>query len=1711
MLLQHAWTALPQRPGRIFIKPGMLFVALFMMLAGQAALAGPVRLGPVQALDRWSSTYIADDGPLWLADLNGDECTDILVNALQAVQGSGAPASFWHENRLQASEGFPRHDLGDAQLAGCIHDIGDVDGDGDNDLLVWTGSNLGWKANNGAYTPIFSHHYVAVRPGLHPCARLADLDGDGDKDIVANNPGGAGLTWYQNNGARPPVFTARPIACDQNITTLAVGDINHDGRADIFVSDDGNYLHWIKNNGGSPPGFTAIPVSTPGPGEYCLQVWQADLDRDGDGDLLERIQVNGGIEVVWFENNGLDPPAFAQRRLQAAKITISDAQIVDLNGDGAVDVLATCEADEASSASGYHRNVIAYLNNGTSPAAFTSQTLIRLDSVNVRARAADLTGDGKPDLVLAYDPNHDSPNSPHGALDFYEQDAPPINLRPEMGQVVDTNTPKFMTTTPPFIHAASQWQVSRALDFAAPVYDSGRRTDALTTMLLPEGILTYPQTYYWRVRQQGADGDWTAWAFPTPFYTVLPRRIRVPKDYPTIQAAINAAADGQEVWVSQGTYPEQITLKSRVGVYGGFKGDELAFEERDAQKYPTILKPRINTSVAPADGSWWAKIVALHTVSSATLDGFTITMEPTQLHENTIRKIYGIYAHNLDASNRIANCALTSFTLSGGSAELFSFYQASPQVHACKVSGNHSQNSTLFEASFYKSSSVFSDCAFTSNTSGYGDWLLDIEGSSTEFNNCRFLDRKSGGIYAPSSRVTLRNCEMKRNGFGIRGYDSSQIIMDRCNVSSNDAGLYFEKCSATITNCIVADNRGGGVFFKSSMSPVYCSNCLITGNQSGGVRVFDPVTTISLVNCTIAGNHGAEGDGIWHTGSSASCLRVINTIISGHAGLAINDCSQNGMELVNCLFFQNRGGDYLGYHISSPSLNRAVTYPLMDAGLINALAPKARGNISGDPRFAAGDYRLQNGSAALDRATLSEAPLTDLQGSVRRAVDGKADIGAYEAAPAFIPATPSLAPVSTVLDIPFYTTQTLVSLPFIAWHPEGATSRITSILVYYRRNGGAWIQYKTSFSPNASRLTIDTRQTSGNGYYEFYTQALDALGHREAAPATPDAGIIVAAAATQARIYVNQAAKLQPSGADWAHGMRDLTQALELAKALKTSEIWVASGNYSLVGFVMWDGLQLYGGFGGTETNIAQRRIDDHPTTLTAYQTVVQMNATRAATLDGFIITNHRDGYINEAPLVCQSLDGSCRFANLQLAGCAGMAVRQSKVRLTGCKFIGNAFRAFWAYDSQVTLENCLFGKQGVEGSGIYCVNSDLDLTSVIFSDLVFGANSGQAIYSTNSKVHLSGCTIQRCTVGQSIYNNYTKSSNKLNQSSKPLWPIPDFPPPPSPPEPVMGAGIYAAASSKISLENCLIHDNDACPVVNFYYLGFYPPYTQELLPPRPAKGGVIFVEGASTLQVANCTFSGNRIHLPPSRTGAPLGGSAICGVGAAITCCNSIFTGNTLGAIYQSASTLRLDHCLFFGNSGGDYNGALSVPSTVIQGDPKFVNPTSSDYHLQSRSPAIDAGIRVSIPIVDLDGQPRGIKGKAASGAADPCYDLGVYEYQPKPATICVISPDGGERYFAGEAMPIAWWANGGSAGKAVRLELWNSKGKVADFGTVSNAQGYGVARCTIPRTLIGSDFRIRAQSVANGAYVDFSDALFKILAAKPNGVCPYRWMGYE
>jgi len=86
----------------------------------------------------------------------------------------------------------------------------------------------------------------------------------------------------------------------------------------------------------------------------------------------------------------------------------------------------------------------------------------------------------------------------------------------------------------------------------------------------------------------------------------------------TVQAAVNAAVSGDEVWVAEGSYLPRVVVKDGVALYGGFSGVEASRDQRDWRAHPTLLED-FGGDVLP---------VASNAGPRTRIDGFVITWIP---------------------------------------------------------------------------------------------------------------------------------------------------------------------------------------------------------------------------------------------------------------------------------------------------------------------------------------------------------------------------------------------------------------------------------------------------------------------------------------------------------------------------------------------------------------------------------------------------------------------------------------------------------------------------------------------------------------------------------------------------------------------------------------------------------------------------------------------------------------------------------------------------------------------------------------------------------------------------------------------------------------------------------------------------------------------------------------------------------------------------
>jgi len=206
----------------------------------------------------------------------------------------------------------------------------DLDHDGDLDLLLVGSNSLAVYRNNldGTFTPAPNADGI-VQGGTD--AVFGDLDDDGRTDVfVASEAGLDGL--FHNDGVRGFTRTADTI---RGNGPVAIGDYDNDGVLDLFVAGSGLWHNdgrgRFARDGRSLAVLERIRAISPS------AVTFVDYDNDGWLDLL----VTGAHGAALFHNDraGRFHDASAALPPDVRRDSIGPLLVADLDGDGDQDIL----------------------------------------------------------------------------------------------------------------------------------------------------------------------------------------------------------------------------------------------------------------------------------------------------------------------------------------------------------------------------------------------------------------------------------------------------------------------------------------------------------------------------------------------------------------------------------------------------------------------------------------------------------------------------------------------------------------------------------------------------------------------------------------------------------------------------------------------------------------------------------------------------------------------------------------------------------------------------------------------------------------------------------------------------------------------------------------------------------------------------------------------------------------------------------------------------------------------------------------------------------------------------------------------------------------------------------------------------------------------------------------------------------------------------
>ncbi|RMD50438.1 MAG: T9SS C-terminal target domain-containing protein [Ignavibacteria bacterium] len=362
------------------------------ILKNSSTLGGNIVLAPFKITKVF-------DGPstVGLIDINQDNLLDIITSNIK-----DRSITYIYHSEITPNDGIeygvPTSISNNRKQ---IYDfgIGDVDGDGDNDIVgVSLDSTMTvWVRENEVYNQSYTLNLNASMNDL----LLEDIDGDGKKDFLVTSSKDSSIYVLINSSIASTkqyswskqyhIFTGKMP------TSITSSDINHDGRKDIIVANSESntitivYNDYILLNDGLQ--FSRKDFDSKG---KIMDISVADFNRDGLPDVATGEWDSSGVTIFVNQSPRAGTTSdFNLKYFLPVKSNGSDVEVTDINMDGAPDIAVCNWGDDIS----------IYLNK-TAPRESNLLFSQRFDFSTGQyvgpngAAFGDLNSDGKPDLVV---------------------------------------------------------------------------------------------------------------------------------------------------------------------------------------------------------------------------------------------------------------------------------------------------------------------------------------------------------------------------------------------------------------------------------------------------------------------------------------------------------------------------------------------------------------------------------------------------------------------------------------------------------------------------------------------------------------------------------------------------------------------------------------------------------------------------------------------------------------------------------------------------------------------------------------------------------------------------------------------------------------------------------------------------------------------------------------------------------------------------------------------------------------------------------------------------------------------------------------------------------------------------------------------------------------------------------------------------------------
>ncbi|MDH4140568.1 MAG: FG-GAP-like repeat-containing protein, partial [Coriobacteriia bacterium] len=291
----------------------------------------------------------------------------------------------------------------DATASGMLRTrVGDIDGDGDQDFAtVWQDDTIRWHENTAGDASAWSTVLIGTFPAAATIRSLdvGDLEGDGDMDLVvagkddSGSPRNGYVKVYANTAGDGSVWAERDVRTYNGAysfyghVSAAFGDFDDDGDLDVASGWWTTDVRWHENTAGDGTAWGDVPVVASSTYQ-SYRVAVGDVTGDGSPDIINGRR-NGGVLVYRNDN---DATSWTYVGNASVAGDVHDIAIGDLDGDTDNDIVATGWSD-------YVRVKLNTAGNGT--VWSTTNLPMYWGLANVGLEIADLDQDNDMDVLAS--------------------------------------------------------------------------------------------------------------------------------------------------------------------------------------------------------------------------------------------------------------------------------------------------------------------------------------------------------------------------------------------------------------------------------------------------------------------------------------------------------------------------------------------------------------------------------------------------------------------------------------------------------------------------------------------------------------------------------------------------------------------------------------------------------------------------------------------------------------------------------------------------------------------------------------------------------------------------------------------------------------------------------------------------------------------------------------------------------------------------------------------------------------------------------------------------------------------------------------------------------------------------------------------------------------------------------------------------------------